>query len=53
MRTFLFTCIHIPSGQRFARMERFDSLNEFYARICAWNNEQPTTWAYAPTGEAS
>jgi hypothetical protein len=51
MITFLYTCLHLPTGQRFARMARYDSLRLFYADLCRWNTQQPTVWAYAPTGD--
>jgi len=53
MRTYLFFVIHIPTGVRFARNARFDTLKEFYEHLCKWNTQQPEKWAYAPTGDAS
>ena len=52
MRTYLYTCIHLPTKQVFARMERFDTLRAFYEAIIRWNNQDPNTWLYAPTGDA-
>lgn len=52
MRTYLYTCIHIPTGMMFARSARYDSLLEFYRAICKWNTQDSKAWAYAPTGDA-
>lgn len=51
MKTYFYTCIHLPSQHVFARMVRCDTLREFYDLIVKWNAEQPKTWLYAPTGD--
>lgn len=53
MRTYLYTCIHLPTGQVFAKSARYGSLKEFYAAITKWNFSNPKEWLYAPTGDAS
>lgn len=50
-RTYLYTTIHLPTGQVFARSARFDTLRDFYDQVCRWNTQQPKVWAYAPTGD--
>ena len=52
MRTYLYTCIHLPTKQVFARSARFESLRSFYDNIVRWNAQQPNVWLYAPTGDA-
>lgn len=52
MKTFLYTAIHLPSKQVFARSSWHTTSTEFLQHIIKWNTEAPNVWAYAPTGIA-